>query len=762
MNQYLGDVLASLSDGILIIDRDYTIIYANKRVAELCGGQADGIIGEKCHVVFHASPRPCEQGSLCAHREVFTKEQPVTLKHQHLLPDGSTRILGISATPLRDERGTVDRLVQVLRDITVEERLREEIAASHQTLEAIFNSAPFAISYIDKEMRVIRLNPVMEAMVGFKTEEARGKHCYDCWGQYAHAADRCGRERICDVCQVSLAWLDGEKHSYERRVGGRVIEVVTSPVRDADGAIIGAMEMGYDITDRHEAQSALQQSEQRLRTILDSTTDAIFICDLNARFIEVNRQACLSVGYNREELRHLGVADVDPNFSLEKVQEALWGKISPSRTVTIESTHRHKDGSLFPVEIHIGKCEYGNSQVILGVARDVSERKRAEQALRESENSYRALFESSPNVLCIADLSGIWQYLADIAPGCAADHETFFRENPQELAACLSRLRISKANQAALDLFGASTQQEFIQGLFTIIGPETVAQTAEGLCAIGRGELSFEHETVLHHLLTGEKIYCLLRWNVVPGYEITYKQAILSLTNISSRKIAEDQLAEHRAQLQELSTRLIETEEAERRRIARELHDKLGQQLTAIGLNLNILEQSLPPEQVLAQRKRIADMLRLLEEMTEQVRDIMADLRPPVLDDYGLSAALRWYGEIFFRRTGIAVMVSGSELPRFLVVLELALFRVAQEALTNVAKHSGASEVEIYCHADSRHLTMEIADNGKGIEAAGATMAHGSGFGLISMRERVQAFGGIVQVDSQPGSGVSVVVEVEI
>lgn len=637
MDRHMDDILGRLNDGFLIIDRGYTIIYANERVGELCGRSSGGIIGKKCHAVFHASSTPCEPGALCSHQEAFTQGRSVTLKHPHFLPDGSTRIIEVSATPLRDEKGTVDRLIQVLRDVTVEEKLRQELAAGHQTLEAIFTNAPFAINFIDQDMRVIRMNTVMEELVGIRTEEARGKHCYDCCGPHSHDAGRHGRGKICEGCHAPRALRDGEKHSHEKRVGDRIFEVISNSVRDADGAIIGALEVGYDITKRHEARVALL----------------------------------------------------------------------------------------------------------------------------ESENSYRALFESSPNILCIADFSGIRQYLAEMAPECATDHERFFRENPRELAPCLSRLRLSKVNQAALDLFGAASQQELIEGLFKIIGPETVPQTAGGVIAVGRGESSFEHEIVLRHLLTGAGIHCILRWNVVPGYEDSYQRVILSLTDISARKKAEDKLRDHRAQLLQLSARLVETEEAERRRIARELHDKLGQQLTALGLNLNLFEQELPPEQELRQRKRIADMLLLVEEMTEQVRDIMADLRPPVLDDYGLTAALRWYTAIFGKRSGIPCVVEGPDIPRLPAQAEMALFRVVQEALNNVAKHSRASRVEIRSALAGNRLSLVVHDNGKGFSRADqAEMPDTLKLGLLSMGERVAAVGGTLAVTSAPGAGTRIAVEV--
>ncbi|OGQ85397.1 MAG: hypothetical protein A2512_00120 [Deltaproteobacteria bacterium RIFOXYD12_FULL_56_24] len=762
MTKHTDDILGSLNDGILIIDRNYTIIYANEKVAEFCGSPTGGIIGQKCHAVFHSSSTPCEPGARCSHLEVFSKEQPVTLKHHHLLPDGSTRILEISASPLRDGNGTVDRLIQILRDITVEEKLRQELAVSHHNLELIFTNAPFVICFVDKEMRIIQLNAALEALVGIKSEEARGKHCYDCWGQYSRDPDRRGRERICDGCQVSSALLDGEKHSHERRVGGRIIEVISNPVRDADGTIIGAMEIGYDITERHRARVALQQSEQRFRTILDSVTDAIFVTDQNARIVNMNRRAILSLGYSSEELLRMGIEDIDPDFSMPRHRGIIWKAFDlGEETITIERRHRRKDGSLIPVEIHLGKMEIDGHPAMLNLVRDVSERKRAEQALRESENYYQALFENSPNVLCVADFSGMRECLAAIAAGGATDYEAFFQKNPEELAACLSRLRLSRVNQAALALFGAPSQEELLAGLCTIIGPETAGQTAEGMSALGRSETSFEHEIVLQHLLTGARISCILRWNVVPGYEENYQRVILSLTDISARKNTEDKLADHSAQLRRLSARLVETEEAERRRLARELHDKLGQQLTALALNLNIIEQSLPPKQIMAQQKRITDTLHLLEEMTEQVRDITADLRPPVLDDYGLAAALRWHGGIFSKRSGIFCVLKGADIPRLPPPTEMTLFRVVQEALNNVAKHSRASRVEIRSTLAGNRLSLVVQDNGRGFpKAAEADLPEALKLGLVSMGERIASVGGTLAVTSAPGSGTIISVEI--
>ncbi|MDO8948802.1 MAG: response regulator [Desulfocapsaceae bacterium] len=508
-----------------------------------------------------------------------------------------------------------------------------ELQRQEQEAQQIFASVPLAISFLDMEMRVIRLNPAMEALVGMTSEEVLGHHCYDCCGQYAGDDTRLGIERICDNCQMPATLRKGEKHLYKRRLGNKIFEITTSPVWDLKGKIVGAMEVAADITERYYAAQTLLESEER----------------------------------------------------------------------------------------------------------------------------YRALFTSSPNIICIADFSGIKKYFTGLSRQGVKDFDEFFQANLQEASNCLSQLRISEVNQSALSLFGAVSHQELVQRLFTVFGSKTSQSIIGMINVISKGETVCEREIILH-TLQGNKIYAIFRCNVLPGYEEWYDRVIITFVDITERKNAEVKLAQHRKQLQQLSSRLIDVEEIERRRIARELHDQVGQQLTSLGLNLHIMAQSVPPEQ----RKRVDDSLKLIKIMTEQVRDIMADLRPPVLDDYGLCAALRWYGTLFAKRTMMEVIIV-ADIQRLSTNLEMALFRITQEALNNVIKHSMATKVEIRCSLENNLLSLAIIDNGCGIQHMDeGALAESQTWGLLSMRERIEAFGGRLIVVSSPGNGTHVTIKVQI
>jgi signal transduction histidine kinase len=225
-----------------------------------------------------------------------------------------------------------------------------------------------------------------------------------------------------------------------------------------------------------------------------------------------------------------------------------------------------------------------------------------------------------------------------------------------------------------------------------------------------------------------------------------------------------DGLRRRREQVQRLAMRLAGVEEAERKRLAVELHDQVGQHLTALSLNLSILQTELAATAPLGVLERLADSLALVEETAGRVRDVMAELRPPVLDDYGLLAALRWYASQVQARSGIPIAVEGEEpCPRLDAAIEMALFRVAQEALTNVLKHARATRVRLSLADAGQTVQLSVADDGVGFDATAATAGHDappSGWGLMTMAERAAAVGGRWRVESQPGAGTRVVVEV--
>jgi len=208
------------------------------------------------------------------------------------------------------------------------------------------------------------------------------------------------------------------------------------------------------------------------------------------------------------------------------------------------------------------------------------------------------------------------------------------------------------------------------------------------------------------------------------------------------------------------SRQLVEVQETERRDLANQLHDLVGQKLTALNISLNIVKMESAASMGDAVNTRLDDSLKLVEETIESIRNVMMELRPTVLDDYGLPAVLRWYVEQFIRRTGTATTLIEQGSPRRLpVAAEETLFRIAQEALANAAKYAQAGSVTVTLHTTPEISRLTIADDGCGFDPSACDPpASSHGWGLMIMRERAAAIGAAFAVDSAPGQGTRVIV----
>lgn len=343
------------------------------------------------------------------------------------------------------------------------------------------------------------------------------------------------------------------------------------------------------------------------------------------------------------------------------------------------------------------------------------ERKRAEVALRESEERYRELFENAKDAIYVHDLEGT--YL--------------------------------KANRAAEELSGY-TREEIVGHQYTeFIAEEHVNFVRKTFCAklAQQGETSYEVDVIAKD---GRRVPVEVSSRAI--YENGQIVGVQGMArDITERKLAQDTL-------QMFSRQLIEAQEDERRRIARELHDQIGQILTAVKMNLHTVQRfNLAAEAGLY----VKDNIEAVDEALRLVRDLSIDLRPPVLDDLGLVTALGWYVDRYTQRTGLNVDVV-AELPdpneRFSRELETACFRIAQEALTNVVRHASASKVALQLTKTAKTLTLVVKDNGVGfdLKSLRKRSPRAATLGLVSMQERAHAAGGTLEIESVPSRGTRI------
>ena len=470
-----------------------------------------------------------------------------------------------------------------------------------------------------------------------------------------------------------------------------------------------------------ELKAVVIESEERLQAIIRSAMDAIIIVDAQQRVVLFNAAAeqifhCPSaqatgagIGrFIREQLLepqpHNAAHGDDSRAPLHKMGQHL------------ALTGLRADGGEFPLDASVSQIWLHGTDLFIVILRDVTERKQVEAALRESERRYRTLFSKATDGILLLDADG----------------------------------NVVDANDSFARMHGYATDELLRMNLRQLDTPETLALAPERMRRILTGEtIGFEVE----HFRKGGDILPLDV--ATSAIDIDGKLYVLAFhRDITERRRAEQEIKRSQQELRGLSKAANEALEAERRRTARELHDELGQSLTALKMDLESLRSVLPPDQPELGERTLA-MHALLDSTIAATRRIAADLRPLMLDDLGLSAALDWLTHNFSKHTGIATdLVVDDSVAQVPEPLASALYRITQESLTNVAKYAQATNAEIRLERDGDWVQLLVRDNGRGIEAADQDKR--GAFGLLGIRERVTLLGGEVAIKGEPGQGSEV------
>jgi len=317
---------------------------------------------------------------------------------------------------------------------------------------------------------------------------------------------------------------------------------------------------------------------------------------------------------------------------------------------------------------------------------------------------------------------------------------------------------VLRMNQTELIWLGF-TQQEFVgkRKFAELVSARFHSEYKHALevLIVGREVAEIEIELVRKD---GSMFDAFLRIAAVRDSRGAFIHTRATVIDITARKRAETEARIHAEQLQAISKRVVEIQETERRNLSAELHDRLGQDLAAINLSLHIIKDQLSAGSRTKVSTRLDDSIALVERTVEVVRDVAGALRPLVLDEYGLAVTLKSYGEQFAARTGIRVTVAVKHpVPRLEQDAEMALFRISQEALTNVLKHAKASMVRLMLAVDAKSVSVTITDDGCGFDAESRIDQVPKGLGLLIMQERLRAVKGSLRVESRPGAGTSVI-----
>jgi PAS domain S-box-containing protein len=624
------------------------------------------------------------------------------------------------ALPIRDwSSGKVVRIYGAIQDITSRRNTEDELNLMQQAIDSSINGI-IITGLADTDYAIVYANEAFLQMSGYSMQELLGRNC--------RILQNDDREQP-DIAKLRAA-LESNRDAYailrNYRKDGSLFwnEVYISPIRDKRGRITHYVGVQNDVTHRIEMEDALSKSEARMRSIFNNVSDGIIIIDDNGIIESLNPSFEKLFGYSADELIGHNINNLIPEPDRSRQHAYVTNYLSHGNAKIIgarrEVSGLKKDGSIFLMELGVSEFDIDQQHFFIGTAHDITERKHTEEALRKSEERYM-LVERAIN-------DGIWDW--NILTG-----ESYHSPRWLELLGYMEG-----------ELPGTFSR------FFNLIYPDDKVAFSEHLRRHQEENVPFCTEIRLRHK-DGSYRWMLSRGDTIRDKNARAVRMVGSIIDITERK-------QHEEALRNLSSHLEIAREDERTRIARDVHDQLGSILAALKMDLSWLAKQLP-EDLLTCHKKTAAMNRHLEDAIQSVRKIITDLRPSILDHLGLLAAIDWKIDEFMQQTGMQCVLNE---PEDEIVIDknrdIAVFRIMQEALANIALHSGASKVTIDVETGANKLTIKIADNGCGMTKS--QMRTPGKYGILGMRERARYFGGNVTIVSSPGKGSTLTLDMPL
>ena len=603
-----------------------------------------------------------------------------------------------------------------MRDITSRKKTEEEIIKSNERFELIGQATQDGIWEWNLENGKVWGNKVHQQLYGLALVDPVPD--YDSWKRRIHPEDR---EQTIKSFEEALASTRDSYFSEYRfnkeNTGWINIYGRTYIERNTEGKPVRLIGSMIDNTERKKAEEAIRLSEEKYRSLVEQASDAIFIADSEGRFITVNTSACRLSQHSEAELLNMSIYHFAITEDLQR-NPFHFDQLKQGKTVVTERMMKKKDGNTLLIEVNAKLLTDGR---LLAFVRDISDRKKAEQALKESENRLRTILHTEPECIKLLRING----------------------------------ELEDMNPAGLAMIEADDiDQVKGKSIFNIINKpyrKAFQNLTENVFKGKPGTLEFE--------ITGFK--GTRRWlstNAVPMKDAEGKiLSLLGVTrDVTDRKKAEEEIKKTTEELRQLTAHLQKIREEERKRIGREIHDELGQQLTAIKMDVAWIDKKTPPETTILKDK-LKNIITLLDGSNKSIRRILSELRPGILDDYGLLEALEWINKQFTSNTGIPVEFNTAETEIKLPDdMSTCIFRIYQEAFTNITRYAGAKRVITSLYINDNTIEVQIADDGMGFDPS--LIQHRKSFGILGMKERILSLEGNFELESSPGKGTKIII----
>ena len=520
--------------------------------------------------------------------------------------------------------------------------------------------------------------------------------------------------------------------------------------------------LSADLAEHERAEMELREREEQYRSIFESTSDALLIFDFDGTIVEANPAACRMYGYSYEELIGLSGKDiVHPDY--HRLFEDFRRQVRASGRFHTQSVDLRKDGSLINVEVHGVSFSYQGKPHLLAVVRDITERVRArqilEQQVEERTRQLSTLLEVSRSLASTLKLEPLLGLILDQLKAVVDyDGAAVMTLEGEDLVPLAYRGPIpqEKALQMRFPLERASVNCEVIRRREPVIIPDVRGDAP--LARAFQQTAGEELETTFGYIRSWMGTPLMVRERVIgmltldhsePGY-YSSRQAELAMAFANQAALAIENARLHERAQEAAALK-------ERQRLARELHDSVAQGIYGVTLYAEAATRLLAAGKVAKAAEHLRELRDTAQEALRDMRLLLFELRPPELEQVGLAAALQARLEAVEGRAGLETELRVEGEGRLPPEIEEGLYRIAQEALNNALKHAQARKVTVYLRQDERGVTLEVADDGIGFDPEAV---EGKGMGLRSIAERVRLMGGRLEIQSEPGKGTRVRVNI--
>ncbi len=643
--------------------------------------------------------------------------------------------IAVTGQVLPDSTGHPRQITGVMLDITERKHSETALRQSEEQLRVITDAVPGLIAYVDRDERFRFVNAGYEQLFELRRDQIVGT-----------SVEHLLKQDYPNVYPFIRRVLRGEQISFETTLLGRTGEQTLLstyvPDRNPEGTVEGFYVLIMNITDRKRTEQALRESEERFRHLFEQASDGIVMADMTGHYLDVNNRACHMLGYSRSELFTMRVTDLLDPHELPRLR-AVRAELLAGHRHTGEWKLRRKDGGTVSVEI---SAKLQPDQRWHAIVRDITERKRAEAGLRESEAYFRMLADATPVLVWKAGTDRLCTWL----------------------------------NRSWLEFTGRRLDDELGTGRTDSIHPDDRTEFLKAYNAHFSRHEPFELE---YRLRRHDGTYRWILDRDVPLMTETgaFSGYLGAAIDITDRKLAEEQLQQwtvelekrvdertqalvrSQARLRALASDISMTEQQERRRLATELHDYLAQLLVVGRMKLS---QARPQVRDTKTEQLLSEADEMLTQSLNYTRFLVAELSPQILYQFGLPAALKWLaGQMKTHGLGVAIRCEIDQLP-LAEECAVILYQSVRELLFNIVKHAGTNEatVALACGRNNQ-LTITVSDQGCGFNPATLleTDRHHPGqFGLFNVQERVEAVGGHLDLVSAEGKGTTITLSAPI